>query len=140
MTIYKLIIFSLDFIDYLMHIVKLKSARFFAYHGLYPQEAILGNWYEVDLEVMGDYSVASEYDDINHTVNYQALYEITKAQMLHPQKLLETVLNNIYLAIIQKYPFAESVELKLRKLNPPVGGQVAYSEVTLRKNKTDIQA
>ena len=49
------------------------------------------------------------------------------------QKLLETVLDNIYRAIRIKYSSIDTVEIKLRKLNPPVGGQVAYSEVTLRK-------
>lgn len=122
-----------------MHIVKLKSARFFAYHGVFPQEQVLGNYYEVDIEVSGDFSVASESDDINHTVNYQALYEISKQQMSNSQKLLETVLDNIYNSILEQYPFVEYIEIKLRKLNPPVGGQVAYSEVTLRKEKKEIQ-
>ena len=116
-----------------MYKIKLKSARFFSYHGVFFQEQILGGWYEVDVEVSGDFSVASESDNIKDTVNYQVLYDLVKHQMDCNQKLLETVLDNIYRAIRAKYSSIDTVEIKLRKLNPPVGGQATYSEVTLRK-------
>ncbi len=118
-----------------MHKIKLKSARFFSFHGVFPQEQKLGNWYEVDVEVIGDFSLSSKSDNVDHTVDYQVLFEIVRQQMLHPQNLLETVLDTIYNSIVSHYPFVESTEIKLRKLNPPVGGTVAYSEVTLRKEK-----
>ncbi len=118
-----------------MHEVSLKSVKIFAYHGMFPQETVLGNWYEVDVAVKADFSKTAQTDDLSNGVDYQKLYEIIKSVMTSPKQLLETVLEIIFSDIIKVYPSVQSVEIKLRKLNPPVGGQVAYSQVSLYKEQ-----
>jgi len=36
-------------------ILKIRNMRFFAYHGLFPEEAKLGQRFEVDVEIGGDF-------------------------------------------------------------------------------------
>ena len=38
--------------------LRLRNMRFFAYHGLFPEETALGQHYEVDVELYGDFRQA----------------------------------------------------------------------------------
>ena len=45
----------------------LKDIHFFAYHGLLPQEAVVGNDFIVNLTLSVDITRAIETDDVNDT-------------------------------------------------------------------------
>ena len=56
-----------------MDAIHLEDLSFFAYHGLYEQEAKLGQRFEVDLTCWLDLSAAGESDEYAHTVCYASL-------------------------------------------------------------------
>ncbi|NJN35421.1 MAG: hypothetical protein HC817_15360 [Saprospiraceae bacterium] len=66
-------------------------------------------------------------EKIANTINYETVYEICRLQMKQPQKLLETVLDNILLMLKWQFATIQTVKMRIRKLNPPVGGTVAWS-------------
>ena len=70
------------------------------------------------------------------TVNYETLFKIVKEEMEQPSKLLETVAEKIAQDVLQKFPDALSVELKISKLNPPIGGKCKKATVSLVRRKT----
>ena len=70
-------------------------------------------------------------DDLAHTINYESLNLIIQEEMKNTQKLLETVLNNIISKVIKLYPFVETVNVSIKKLNPPMQGQIGFSFVKL---------
>ena len=47
-------------------VLRLSNMRFFAYHGLFPEENALGQNYEVDLELCGDFGRACHDDKDNY--------------------------------------------------------------------------
>ena len=47
-------------------IIRLRNMRFYAYHGLFPEEARLGQRFEVDVDLIGDFSEAGRDDDLNN--------------------------------------------------------------------------
>ena len=49
--------------------IELKSMRFYAYHGVDPQEIRVGNWFIVDLMVTVDLVQAIENDNLDSTIN-----------------------------------------------------------------------
>ena len=53
-----------------MQQISLEGMRFYAYHGVYEEEQIIGNYYTVDVYIHTDFSKASESDDIFETINY----------------------------------------------------------------------
>lgn len=119
-------------------IVALHGAEFFAYHGFYPEEQKIGNHFVVDIEVEFTPAADIQDDDLNNTVNYEWLYVTICEEMKLSKKLIETVAKSIMDQTIQQYPFAERVELTLKKLNPLVGAKTQYSSVTLSyHNPTD---
>ena len=101
--------------------IYLRDVRFYAYHGVLPQERRVGGWFTVTLRVGVDVSWTAEKDDVNDTVSYAALYELLKREMAVPSKLLEHVAGRMVSAIGQEFPQITSIDLWLTKENPPMG-------------------
>lgn len=112
--------------------IGLEQVHFHAFHGLYPEEAVIGNEFIVDVHVT--IPGTQRVDSISETVNYQGLYNVVKKIMAIPQPLLEQVVYNMSDAIKQKYPEIQRSIVSLRKMNPPMGASVRNSVVSLEKN------
>ena len=54
--------------------IYLKNVRFHAYHGVLPQETLVGNDYVVNLDVSYDFSRAMETDELAGTLIYGDVY------------------------------------------------------------------
>nr|WP_315423420.1 dihydroneopterin aldolase [uncultured Pedobacter sp.] len=109
--------------------VALKDVKCFALHGYYPEEQLVGNHFVVDLET--EFTPQGFDDELAQTVNYEDLNHIILEEMKHTQKLLESVLKNIISKVIELYPFVETVQVSMKKLNPPMPGQIGHSFVKL---------
>ena len=109
--------------------VALKDVKCFALHGYYSEEQLIGNHFIIDLET--EFIPQGFDDELAQTVNYEDLNEIILNEMKNTQKLLETVLKNIISKVIEIYPFVEHVNVSIKKLNPPMHGQVGHSFVQL---------
>ncbi|QIL42122.1 dihydroneopterin aldolase [Pedobacter sp. HDW13] len=109
--------------------VALKDVKCFALHGYYPEEQLTGNHFIIDLTT--EFTPVGFDDELAQTVNYEELNSIIRAEMKNTQKLLETVLNNIISKVIEIYPFVEKIEVSMKKLNPPMPGQIGHSFVKL---------
>ena len=101
--------------------IVLRHVRFRAFHGVMPQEGIVGGDFDVDLRVGFPLERAMESDEVNDTLNYAALYALVKQEMKQPSKLLEHVAGRIVAAIDKTFPLVTSIDLTLTKLNPPMG-------------------
>jgi len=111
--------------------INLQEAEFFAFHGFYPEEQLLGCRFLVDISVsfepVGDLSK----DEIENTVNYEQLYNIACEEMQYTRKLIETVGQSIAGKIRQTYPFVTSIKVAIKKIDPPLKGKVAHSSVVI---------
>jgi 7,8-dihydroneopterin aldolase/epimerase/oxygenase len=115
--------------------VALEGLEFHSFHGVYPHELESGTWFEVDISVETDFSMAAANDELQGTVNYETLFKIVKEEMDQPSKLLETVAEKIARDVIEKIPEALSVELRISKLNPPIGGKCKKATISLVRKK-----
>ena len=115
--------------------VALEGLEFHAFHGVYPHERESGNWFEVDIAVETDFSLAANTDELVGTVNYETLFKVVKAEMEQPSKLLETVTEKIATDVLELFPMALSVELTVSKINPPIGGKCKRASVSLMKRR-----
>lgn len=114
-----------------MNRVELADMHFYAYHGCFEQEQIIGNKFIVNFWAEYDMSAAAKSDDINNALNYQEVYNIIKGEMEIKSHLLENVAYRILSAIKEKFPYILSAEVSIDKLNPPLGGQVGASRVRM---------
>ena len=113
--------------------IALEGLEFHAYHGVYPHERDSGNWFEVDVIVETDFTKGALQDEIAGTVNYETLFRIIKEEMEKPSKLLETVAHLIVDEVLKQLPAVEKVNLKISKINPPIGGKCRKASVFLEK-------
>ncbi|GAB2982270.1 dihydroneopterin aldolase [Mucilaginibacter puniceus] len=115
--------------------IALHGAEFFAYHGFYPEEQKLGTCFLVDMEVSFTPAADLSDDNLENTVDYEQLHAIAADEMKQTKKLIDTVAQSILNKIKTKYPFAEKIEVSIKKLNPPLGCKVADSNVVITYSK-----
>ena len=114
--------------------VALESVRFFAFHGFYPEEQLIGNEFIVD--IVTEMPVTNDGgDNLENTVNYERLHQIAESEMKATKKLLETVAHAILNKVIAEFPFIERVEVSIRKMALPLKGEVKNSLIKLTYNK-----
>lgn len=111
--------------------IQLENLVFYSYHGVLPQETIVGNEYIVNLKIAFDMSHAFESDSVDDTINYAKVYEVVKKEMEIPSKLIEHAAYRVVSRLNISYPQITGLELKLSKRNPPVGAQLENASVIL---------
>jgi 7,8-dihydroneopterin aldolase/epimerase/oxygenase len=110
--------------------VALEGVRFFAFHGFYPEEQLIGN--EFILDIITEMNVVSDGgDNLENTVNYERLFEIASSEMKHTRKLLETVAHGILNRIAEEFPFVDRAEVSIRKMCLPMGAEIRNSLIHL---------
>lgn len=100
--------------------IHLKGLKFFAYHGVLPQENKVGAEYSVDIRLETDFNTAAETDNLDGTVNYAEVFKTVKREMNTPSKLLEHVAYRIGQRILENFPTVTEVRINLYKRNPPM--------------------
>lgn len=116
--------------------VRLVNADFFAHHGAMQEEHRLGGRFEVDVSMDLDITDAAESDALARTVDYERVYRLVKDVVLHNRfYLIERLAYLIAQGVMEAYPSVESVEVTVRKPNPPVGGTVDRAEVIYRAKR-----
>lgn len=101
--------------------VFLKNVRFRAFHGVLPQERLVGGDFLLNLRVGYPIEKGMESDEVEDTLNYAALFDLVRQEMNKPSQLLEHVAGRIVKTIMEAFPDVTSVDLELTKLNPPMG-------------------
>ena len=109
----------------------LNDMRFYAYHGVLPQERIVGGEYSVSLKVYVNLSSAMEHDMVEVALNYADLYEVVQHEMLIPSDLLEHLSGRIGQAVMDAFPQISEVNLSVVKLNPPMGADCKGAGIEL---------
>jgi len=110
--------------------VALNDVKCYAYHGFYPEEQLTGNHFLVNIEVT--FAPSSETEDLQQTVNYEAINTLILEEMKNTQKLLETVVKNMMDQVVAIYPFLLTASVNIKKLHPPMLGEVGNSFVGLK--------
>ena len=126
--------FIFAFMGMIRQKIALQGIRFFAYHGFYPEEQVLGGEFVVDIDTeLEVYSNGN--DEINNTVNYERLFQIAKSEMVIPRKLIETVAHGMLEKIRHEFLAIKSIRVSIRKMHPPLAGQVESSFIELIFNR-----
>ena len=111
--------------------IYLDEVRFYAFHGVMPQETQVGGEFVVSLRVGYPIQAAMDTDDVADTLNYAQLFQLVKQQMEIPSKLIEHVAGRIVKAIHEQFPQVSSIHLRITKKNPPMGADCKGAGVEL---------
>ena len=103
--------------------VQLHNLEFYAYHGLLPQERVVGGHYRVDVELSLTPPLRALTEDvIDDTVNYAEVYALIRQQMEQPVNLLEHLAHRITQGLYAQFPQIQAVKLSVTKVTPPISG------------------
>ncbi|PTN07337.1 dihydroneopterin aldolase [Mangrovibacterium marinum] len=116
-----------------MDLIELEGMEFYAYHGHYDFEQQVGARFQVSATIHTDCSKAGQTDNLDDALNYQKIYDIISEEMKVPSALLEHVCTRIIDQIYRSFPDIEKATIKLSKMNPPLGGELAKVSVQLSR-------
>lgn len=111
--------------------IAIEGMDFYAYHGCFKEETLIGTNFTVDIYLTLDTALAESKDEMGGTVNYVEVYERVKQQMMIPSKLIEHVCARIRDAVMADFPQVQQIKVKVAKLNPPIGEKIREVSATL---------
>jgi dihydroneopterin aldolase len=110
--------------------IKLENLTFFSFHGLFPEERVLGN--EFTLSVSVDRISQDKFsENLKQSIDYGVLYSICAEIMQNPVDLLETICEQIVEKIELVCPDFKLIEISVTKEFPPLGQAAGHSKVSL---------
>ena len=113
--------------------IHLEGMEFYAYHGHFKEEQIVGNRFIVDIVIDTNMEIPAQTDDLNDAVNYQIVYEIVKREMNKKSHLLEHIAQRVVDNVYQELKGIKKIYIKVSKMNPPIGGKMHCVSVSLTR-------
>lgn len=105
--------------------VFLEGLRFYAYHGVNPEERTQGQRFTVDVSLATDLRAAGHSDDLAQTINYSIVNKRVRAILEGPpRQLIETVADEIATALLAEFAQAHAVTVTVRKPEVALKGTI----------------
>ena len=118
--------------------IHLEQLRFFAYHGLFKEEQLLGTEFLVDIHLQ--YQPNQKIiQSINETVDYTLVYEMIANRMKQPTELLETIATEFCYHVMEKFNAVETIQISINKLTPPIAKFTGTVGVSYELNRKDLK-
>lgn len=119
--------------------VSLINSVFYAHHGVMQEEHRIGGRYEVDVAMELNFEAAAAEDDLEKTVDYESVYarvrEIITSNNFY---LIERLAYLIAHELLEGQPILNSVEVTVRKPNPPVGGPCDHASAVYKCFRSSV--
>jgi len=117
-------------------IIRLNNVLFYAHHGALEEERALGQEFQVDVEVKGDFARRERADDLHWTVDYTLLYRAV-AEIFQSRgfQLLETMAGAIAQGLLERFAPVQEVTVRVRKPHVPMGGLLQNVEVEVTRRR-----
>jgi dihydroneopterin aldolase len=117
-------------------IIELEEMEFYAYHGCFREENVVGNRFLVNMAICTDMARAMRTDKIDDALNYVKVYDLVRVEMQQTSNLLEHVSARIIDSLFRHFSQINWARVKVSKMNPPMGGQMKKVSVTLERKNT----
>jgi dihydroneopterin aldolase len=116
-----------------MGIIRIEDMEFYAFHGHFKEEQIVGNKFLIDLEIETDLEPAGMSDRLEDAVDYSLACRIVKGEMEKKSKLLENIGNRILDSLYRDMKGIKKATVRIKKMNPPVGAKVGSVSVIMSR-------
>ncbi|MDD4919394.1 MAG: dihydroneopterin aldolase [Bacteroidales bacterium] len=114
-----------------MATIALKDIKFYAHHGCFDEERLIGTYFIVDVEMSTPECPAALTDKLEDAVDYSHVYQIISKEMSIPSRLLEHVAGRIIRSLSRSFLLSDC-RVTVSKLAPALGGEeVGRASVTL---------
>ncbi len=117
--------------------IVLHDMRFLGRHGVGEAERLEPQPFAVDVEIVGDLEAAGRADDLVRTVDYGAVFgtcrDVVEGRSF---RLIEALAEALAEEILATYA-AGTVVVRVRKLQPPIVGTLAWAGVEVVRTRTE---
>ncbi len=101
----------------------LNGMQFYGYHGVFPEETIIGQRFIVDVHLRLDLRQAGNTDLVKYTIDYGKVYNVVKTVVEGaPKKLIESVADTIAVELLNTFGKLNSVIVQVQKPAAPIPG------------------
>ncbi|MGL5691892.1 MAG: dihydroneopterin aldolase, partial [Bacteroidales bacterium] len=84
--------------------IELEEMEFYAFHGVFEQESLVGNKFFVNLKLQTNIAEAMLTDEVTDTVSYADAFLIVQQEMGIRAKLLEHLTGRIVARLFETFP------------------------------------
>ncbi len=116
-----------------MGIIHIEDMEFYAFHGHYREEQIVGSKFLIDLEIETNLETAAISDKLEDTADYSLACRIVKEEMGKKSKLLENIAKRILDSLYMNMKNIKRITVRIKKMNPPVGFRVGSVSVIMSR-------
>lgn len=114
--------------------VVLSGMVFQARHGVHDWEKVEAQRFEVDVELALDVQPAGLDDDLARTIDYGAIYQVTRQVVESTTfNLIEALAEAIAHEVLNDHAQVDEVVVRVRKPEVRLGGPLAYAGVEIRR-------
>jgi len=118
--------------------ILLRNMKFFAYHGVLPEEQANGQNFYVDVEMILDLKKAGNSDALEDSVDYSGVYALVRDTVENNKfRLIEKLAHGISREIMSRYEKIVQITIRVRKPEAPIDGQLDYAEVEITRCRKD---
>jgi dihydroneopterin aldolase len=108
----------------------------FARHGVHPEEAVLGQRFIFDVELLLDLRPAGQSDQLDQTVDYGAVMAcISRVTEARRCRLLEALAEVIVQELFAAFPTVRAVRLRINKPSAPVPGMFSSMGIEVLRER-----
>ena len=103
-------------------VIHLRGLEFYAYHGVLPEEQVLGQRFLIDMDLFSDLSQAGVTDQVEDTVHYGEVYQVIRTCVTGDRhQLLEHLAEDIAQRVLGQFS-CSSVRVEVHKPQAPIPG------------------
>ncbi|MDC9824682.1 dihydroneopterin aldolase [Devosia sp. ZB163] len=118
--------------------ITLSDLGFYAYHGVMPEEAVLGQRFHVDLVCGIDLLAAGRTDELSASVSYAEIYEVAKAAFEGRRfKLIEAVAQHVVDRLFEAFGPIQWIQIRVRKPSAPIPMASGEAAIELHRHRDD---
>jgi dihydroneopterin aldolase len=119
-----------------MDYIHLTGIRCYGYTGYLPEEQVLGQWFEVNVKLWLDLTVASQTDAIADTLDYRSVISLIQDLVKTSRfALIERLAGAIADSIIQQCDQVTQVEVRVTKPAAPIPDFPGQITIELTRSK-----
>lgn len=116
--------------------ISIEGLEVFASHGVFPEENALGQKFVVSVTLYTDTRRAGETDDLAASIHYgEAAHAVDEFMRAHTFKLIEAAAEGVAAMLLDRYPLAYGVRVKLEKPWAPVGLPLRTVSVEIERTR-----
>ena len=114
------------------YFLRLHDLRFFGHHGVHPEEQILGQEFQVDVEL--ELPLPADPDLPEDTLDYVEVFKLVEEAVEQERfRLIEALAAEIVRRLGERFT-PPRVTVRVRKPHPPIAGQLGSVEAEISKS------